>query len=49
MQEPNCINSDRPDEFNALLMQFPTLDEESAWQLYQAGIPVEEIAEGASG
>jgi hypothetical protein len=44
MQEPHAMDSDRPDEFNALLWQFPHLNEATAWELYQAGIPVEDIA-----
>jgi hypothetical protein len=41
---PLIIDESRPDEYNALLLQFPAIDPEAAWEMYQVGIPVEEIA-----
>jgi hypothetical protein len=41
---PLVIDESRPDDFNALLLQFPAINPEEAWSLYQAGISVEEIA-----
>jgi hypothetical protein len=41
---PVSIDETRPDDFNALMLQFPAIDSEAAWLRYQAGVPVEEIA-----
>jgi hypothetical protein len=38
------IDSEMPDELIALLLQYPNLDPASARELYEAGIPIEEIA-----
>jgi hypothetical protein len=41
---PLIIDESLPDDYNALLLQFPMIDPEAAWEMYQVGIPVEEIA-----
>jgi hypothetical protein len=41
---PLAIDDTRPDDFNALMLQFPMVDTETAWMMYQAGISVDEIA-----
>jgi hypothetical protein len=44
VETPLAIDDSKPDDFNALMLQFPTIDTEIAWVMYQAGISVEEIA-----
>jgi hypothetical protein len=38
------LDESKPDDFNALILEFPGIDADVCWSLYQCGISVEEIA-----
>jgi hypothetical protein len=45
VEERLMIDDSRPDDFNALVLQFPSIDIDTAWDMYRAGITVDDIAD----